>query len=201
MTPPPDLPTIWLAGLEGCALCRRRHAAHKASSMRTQPAGSSCLSVRAAGPSDNPCQSSPLWRECPLPRTCAQEGEIPRRARALANRHRVRLRRHRNRRRLIFFTRRAAFQARRRGLGRLGQALGCRHLARYSLAYHALSPVSHAVTRHSQPHTYGAAQVHACASSTDYTAHRGQRKNWNHTIDTGSRINQSRPRVTAAAQA
>ena len=123
MTPPPDLPTIWLAGLEGCALCRRRHAAHKASSMRTQPAGSSCLSVRAAGPSDNPCQSSPLWRECPLPRTCAQEGEIPRRARALANRHRVRLRRHRNRRRPIFFTRRAAFQARRRGLGRLGQAL------------------------------------------------------------------------------
>ena len=126
------------------APCAAGGTPRKASSMRTQPAGSSCLSVRAAGPFDNPCQSSPLAR-MPASAHLHKKGEIPRRARALANRHRVRLRRRRNRRRPIF-TLRAAFQARRRGLGRLGQALP-RHLARYSLAYHALSPVPHVLSR------------------------------------------------------
>ena len=104
------------------APCAAGGTPRKASLMRTQPAGSSCPSVCAAGLSATTHASRPLWQECPLPRTCTREGKIPRRARTLANRHRKRLCRRRNRRRPSF-NRRAAAHARRRGLGCLGQAL------------------------------------------------------------------------------
>ena len=143
--------------------------------------------------------SRPLWRECPLPRTCT------RKARFLAARVRSPT--------ATEYACAAAATAaalsspyaplsRRVAADLAVSARRCRATSQGTAWHTTRCPLSPMCCHAALP----APHIRTCSGSRLCVLHRlhstsRSRKNWNHTIDTGSRINQSRPRVTAAAQA